>query len=68
MEASKVKNFPTRAPIGMFLGAVFGLLSTIPVFAVWHRHQLPLERFYFPQYIGSTLAQTPIGTVVCLFD
>ena len=51
----------------MFLGAILGLLSFVPVFAVWHRYQPPLERFYFPQYIGSTLAQTPIGTVISFF-
>jgi hypothetical protein len=62
-----MKNFPTRAPVGMLLGATLGLVSFIPVFAVWHRYQPPLERFYFPQYIGSTLAQTPIGTVVSFF-
>ena len=62
-----MKNFPTRAPVGLLLGALFGLLSFIPVFAIWHRYQTPLERFYFPQYIGSTLAQTPIGTVISFF-
>ena len=62
-----MKNFPTRAPVGMLLGAVLGLISIIPVFAIWHRYQPPLERFYFPQYIGSTLAQTPIGTVNSFF-
>jgi hypothetical protein len=62
-----LKNFPTRAPVGMFLGAILGILSFIPVFAIWHRYQPPLERFYFPQYIGSTLAQTPIGTVISFF-
>lgn len=62
-----MKNFPTRAPVGMFLGAVLGLFSILPVFAVWHHYQPPLERFYFPQYIGSTLAQTPIGTVISFF-
>src|SRR6476660_8790407 len=67
MEVSKLKNFPTRAPVGLLLGAVLGLVSIIPVFAIWHRYQPPLERFYFPQYIGSTLAQTPIGTVTSFF-
>jgi hypothetical protein len=62
-----MKNFPTRAPVGMLLGAVLGLVSFIPVFAIWHHYQPPLERFYFPQYIGSTLAQTPIGTVISFF-
>ena len=62
-----MKNFPTRAPVGMLLGATLGLLSVVPIFAIWH-HSLPwLERFYFPQYIGSTLAQTPVGTVVSFF-
>ena len=62
-----MKTFPTRAPVGMFLGVLFGLLSFIPVSAIWHRYQPPLERFYFPQYIGSTLAQTPVGTVISFF-
>jgi hypothetical protein len=62
-----MKNFPTRAPVGMLLGAVLGLVSFIPVFAIWHHYRPPLERFYFPQYIGSTLAQTPIGTVISFF-
>ena len=62
-----MKNFPTRAPIGMLLGVVLGLLSVIPIFVVWHRLQSPLERFYFPQLIGSALAQTPLGTVTSLF-
>jgi hypothetical protein len=62
-----VKNFPTRAPVGMLLGAVLGLLSTVPIFAVWHRYQPALERFYFPQYVGSTLAQTPVGSVISFF-
>jgi hypothetical protein len=51
----------------MLLGAVLGLFSTVPVFAVWHRCQPPLERFYFPQYVGSALAQTPVGTVISFF-
>lgn len=63
-----MKNFPTRAPFGMLLGAVLGLLSSVPIFAIWHRSQPPLERFYFPQYIGSTLAQTPIGTLISFFN
>jgi hypothetical protein len=46
---------------------VLGFVSIIPIFAIWHRDQPPLERFYFPQYIGSTLAQTPIGTVISFF-
>jgi hypothetical protein len=68
MEVSKVKNFPTRAPVGMLLGAVLGFASIAPVFAIWHRSQLPLERFYFPQYVGSALAQTPIGTMISFFN
>src|ERR1700756_3888706 len=67
MEASKVKNFPTRAPVGMILGSVLGLLSFVPVFGLWHHFQPPLERFYFPQYAGSMLAQTPVGTVISFF-
>jgi hypothetical protein len=51
----------------MFLGAVLGFLSIVPVFAIWHHSQSPLERFYSPQYVGSTLAQTPIGTVISFF-
>jgi hypothetical protein len=62
-----MKNFPTRAPVGMLLGVVLGLFSVVPVFVAWHRSQPPLERFYFPQYIGSTLAQTPVGTVTSFF-
>jgi hypothetical protein len=63
-----MKNFPTRAPVGMLLGALLGLLSIIPVFAVWHHWQPPLNRFYLPQYIGSTLAETPVGTVISFFN
>jgi hypothetical protein len=62
-----LKNFPTRAPVGILLGGVLGLLSVIPVFAIWHRYQPWIERFYFPQYIGSALAQTPMGTVISFF-
>ena len=62
-----MKNFPTRAPVGLFLGGILGFVLILPVFAIWHRYQPPLERFYFPQYVGSTLAQTPIGTVISLF-
>lgn len=62
-----MKNFPTRVPVGLILGVVLGFVSIVPVFAIWHRYQPPLERFYFPQYIGSTLAQTSIGTVTSLF-
>jgi len=60
-------NFPTRAPVGMLLGTVLGLFSVIPIFAVWHHFQPPLERFYWPQYLGSTLAQTPVGSVISFF-
>src|SRR2546423_13690633 len=63
-----MKRFPACAPVGMLLGAALGLFSTVPVFAVWHRCEPPLERFYFPQYIGSALAQTPIGTVISFFN
>jgi hypothetical protein len=63
-----MKNFPTRAPVGMILGVVLGLFSFVPISIVWHRYQPPLERFYFPQYIGSTLAQTPIGTAISFFN
>jgi hypothetical protein len=68
MEVSKMKNFPTRALFGMLLGAVLGLLSITPIFAIWHRWQPPLERFCFRQYIGSALAQTPGGTVISFFN
>jgi hypothetical protein len=63
-----MKNFPTRAPIGMILGAILGLFSLVPVFVVWQRFEPLLERFYFPQYFGSTLAQTPVGAVISFFD
>ena len=63
-----MKNFPTRAPVGMLLGVILGLLSVVPVFVIWHQLQAPFERFYFPQLIGSTLAQTPLGTVTSLFQ
>src|SRR6185437_16318251 len=66
-EGSRVKNFPTRAPVGMLFGSVLGLVSIIPIFAIWHRYQPALERFYFPHYIGSALAQTPVGTVISFF-
>jgi hypothetical protein len=59
-----MKNFPTRAPVGMLLGSVLGVLSMVPIGVVCRHYQPPLERFYFPQYLGSTLAQTPIGTVI----
>jgi hypothetical protein len=59
-----MKNFPTRAPVGMLLGTTCGLFSIVPIFVVWHHFQPPLERFYLPQYLGSTLAQTPVGTVL----
>jgi hypothetical protein len=62
-----MKNFPTRAPVGMLLGAVLGFFSIVPVFAAWRHYRPPLERFYLPQYIGSTLAQTPVGTIVSFF-
>jgi hypothetical protein len=62
-----MKNFPTRAPVGMLLGTIFGLFSVVPIFAVRHHFQPPLERFYWPQYLGSTLAQTPVGTVLSFF-
>ena len=62
-----MKNFPTRAPLGMLLGGLLAFLSMVPIYAVWHHLQPPLERFYFPQYIGSTLAQTPVGTVISFF-
>ena len=62
-----MRNFPTRAPIGMLLGAVLGLLSVVPTFAIWHHEQPPLERFYFPQYLGSMLGQTPVGRVISFF-
>lgn len=52
----------------MLLGATIGLLSIVPVFALWHRSEPPLERFYLPQYIGSTLGQTSIGTVISFFN
>jgi hypothetical protein len=62
-----MKNFPTRAPLGMLLGCFFGLFSVGPIFAVWHHFQSPLERVYLPQYLGSTLAQMPVGTVLSFF-
>ncbi len=62
-----MKNFPSRAPIGMILGIISGLFSLAPISILWHRSLPPLERFYLPQYIGSTLAQTPVGTVVSFF-
>ncbi len=62
-----MKNFPTRAPVGMLLGLILGSLSVVPIFVFWHRSLPLLERFYFPQYIGSTLGQTPVGTVVSFF-
>jgi hypothetical protein len=52
----------------MLLGAVLGFLSIVPVFVIWRRYEPRLERFYFPQYVGSTLAQTPIGTVTSFFN
>lgn len=63
-----MRNFPTRAPIGMLLGSVLGFFSIVPVFAIWHHCQPSLEGFYLPQYVGSTLAQTPVGTVISFFN
>jgi hypothetical protein len=63
-----MKNFPTRAPIGMLLGGILGLFSIVPVLAVWQRFAPPLDRFYWPQYLGSTLAQTKVGTVLSFFQ
>ena len=51
----------------MLLGCFFGLFFVVPIFAAWHRFEPPLERFYLPQYLGSTLAQTPVGTVLWFF-
>ena len=62
-----MKNFPNRAPVGMLLGTILGLFSIAPVYFVWHHFQPPLERFYLPQYFGSTLAETPAGTVISFF-
>jgi hypothetical protein len=62
-----MKNFPSRAPLGMILGTVLGLFSIAPISILWHRSLPPVERFYLPQFIGSTLAQTPIGTIVSFF-
>jgi hypothetical protein len=62
-----MKNFPTRAPVGMLLGTILGLFSIAPVYFVWHHFQPPLERFYWPQYLGSTLAETPVGAVISFF-
>jgi hypothetical protein len=63
-----MKNFPTRAPVGMLLGGILGLFSIVPVFFLWHHLWPPLGRFYLPQYFGSTLAQTPVGKVISFFD
>ena len=63
-----MKNFPTRAPVGMLLGGILGLFSIVPVFVVWQHLRPPLERFYLSQYLGSMLAQTPVGTVLSFFQ
>jgi hypothetical protein len=62
-----MKNFPTRPPVGMLVGAVLGFFSVVPIFAIWRHYQPPLERFYLSQYAGTTLAQTPVGTVLSFF-
>jgi hypothetical protein len=52
----------------MLLGAVLGLASFIPIAVLWHRSLPWLEQYYLPQYVGSELAQTPIGTVVSFWN
>jgi hypothetical protein len=56
-------NFPTRAPVGLISGALLGVLSLVPILAAWHFCQLPVQKFYFGQYVASYLSETPIGTI-----
>jgi hypothetical protein len=44
-------DFPSRAPIGLILGAVLGVLSVIGTFAVWRKQLSPLESFYIKKYL-----------------
>jgi hypothetical protein len=60
-------NFPARAPIGLFLGAVLGFFLVIPIVAVWYFCQPPIEKFYFGEYLASYLSQTPVGTIAGFF-
>jgi hypothetical protein len=43
-----------------------GVLSLVPIVAAWHFCQLPVQKFYFGQYVASYLSQTPIGTIAFL--
>jgi hypothetical protein len=60
-------NFPTRAPIGLLLGAVLSFFLVIPIVAVWHFCQVPVQKFYFGEYLASYLSQTPVGTIAAFF-
>lgn len=48
-------NFPSRAPIGLILGAVLGVLSVIATFAVWRNQLPPLQGFYIKKYLTPAL-------------
>src|SRR5260370_34677946 len=60
-------NFPTRAPVGLLLGAVLGFFLVIQIVAIWHFCQLPIEKFYFGESLSSYLSQTPVGTIAAFF-
>jgi hypothetical protein len=60
-------NFPSRAPLGMILGLVIGLLSIVPILGVCYSRQRPVQKFYFGEYVASDLSQTPIGAVAAFF-
>jgi hypothetical protein len=60
-------NFPSRAPFGMLLGFVIGLLSIVPILGVSYSRQRSVQKFYFDEYVASYLSQTPIGAVAAFF-
>ena len=45
------QTFPSRVPIGLVLGGMFGLLSIVPSVALWQRQQDPVRAFYLKSYI-----------------
>jgi hypothetical protein len=45
------QTFPSRVPIALVLGGMFGLLSLVPCVAVWQRQQDPVRAFYLKSYV-----------------
>src|ERR1700719_2366463 len=60
-------NFPTRAPVGLISGGLPALISVVPILAAWYFIQLPVQKFYFGEYVASYLSQTLVGTVAGFF-